>query len=161
VLATHPRCYGQHQDIFNPLHYLTLLEQRPGAFDYAKPIKRWKEDWPPVYHHLLNLLKEKEKQAVSNSSTLNGSSSSSGVKEFVRILALHKEYSPDLVEKAISQALSYGCPHLEGVRQCLHQLTTPSPTVALLDLSTRPQLAQLGSQSVDLNCYDQLLERQG
>ena len=32
VLASHPRCYGKNQDIFNPLHYLPLLEQRPGAF---------------------------------------------------------------------------------------------------------------------------------
>jgi len=23
--------------VFDPLHYLVLLEQRPGAFEYAKP----------------------------------------------------------------------------------------------------------------------------
>jgi len=33
VLASHPRCYGREQDIFDPLHYLPLLEQRPGAFE--------------------------------------------------------------------------------------------------------------------------------
>jgi hypothetical protein len=35
VLASHPRCYGREQDIFDPLHYLPLLEQRPGAFEHA------------------------------------------------------------------------------------------------------------------------------
>ena len=28
-LARHPRCYDREQDIFDPLHYLALLEQRP------------------------------------------------------------------------------------------------------------------------------------
>jgi len=48
VIAEHPRCYGHHQDVFDPLHYLPLLEQRPGAFEYAKPIRRWRQQWPPV-----------------------------------------------------------------------------------------------------------------
>src|SRR6266705_2600810 len=36
VIANHARCYGREQDIFDPLHYLALLEQRPGAFQYAR-----------------------------------------------------------------------------------------------------------------------------
>ena len=43
VLARHPRCYGRDQDILDPLHYLPLLEQRPGAFEHAKPLRRWRE----------------------------------------------------------------------------------------------------------------------
>jgi transposase len=35
VIASHPRCYGHKQDILDPLHYLPLLEQRPGAFEPA------------------------------------------------------------------------------------------------------------------------------
>ena len=31
VIASHPRCYEQHQDICQPQHYLPLLLQRPGA----------------------------------------------------------------------------------------------------------------------------------
>ena len=34
LIARHPRSYEKEQDIFDPLHYLPLLEQRPGAFDY-------------------------------------------------------------------------------------------------------------------------------
>src|SRR5438552_1029028 len=41
LIARHPRSYEREQDIFDPLHYLPLLEQRPGAFDYAAPLKRW------------------------------------------------------------------------------------------------------------------------
>jgi hypothetical protein len=51
---------------------------------------------------------------------------------------------------------------LEGVRQCLHQLTNPTEKVPLLDLSGQPELAGVGGQAVDLACYEQLLmERQG
>jgi len=31
VLARHERCFGHKQDVFDPLHYLLLLERRPGA----------------------------------------------------------------------------------------------------------------------------------
>ncbi len=31
LLARHPRCYGREQDVFNPLHYLFLLEMREGG----------------------------------------------------------------------------------------------------------------------------------
>ena len=33
LLARHLRHYEREQDLFEPLHYLPLLEQRPGAFD--------------------------------------------------------------------------------------------------------------------------------
>jgi len=37
LLARHARCYAREQDVFDPLHSLWLLEQRPGAFEYARP----------------------------------------------------------------------------------------------------------------------------
>jgi hypothetical protein len=49
LLASHPRCYEREQDVFDPHHYLPLLLNKPGAFDFAKPIKQWKADWPETY----------------------------------------------------------------------------------------------------------------
>jgi len=43
VVAEHPRCFEREQDILNPLHYLGLLEQRPGAFEYALPMRQWRQ----------------------------------------------------------------------------------------------------------------------
>ena len=40
AVAEHSRCLGREQDILDPLHYLGLLEQRPGAFEYAIPMRR-------------------------------------------------------------------------------------------------------------------------
>lgn len=58
TLATHLRCYEREQDILNPLHYLPLLEQRPGAWDQAKPIQEWRQRWPEVFGRYLNALRE-------------------------------------------------------------------------------------------------------
>jgi transposase len=150
LLATHPRCYGHEQDIFDPLHYLSLLEQRPGAFDYAKPLKQWRAGWPPCYHQLLANLREKWPEGR-------------GVQEFIRILQLHQHYDAALVEQAIGQALSYGCAHLDGVQYCLHQsiaAADPPEQVAAgrLDLTDRPDLDAIGNQPIDLSRYEQLLK---
>ena len=145
VLASHPRCYGREQDIFNPLHYLPLLEQRPGAFQHAKPIRRWREEWPPVYERFLKRLQEQG---------LNGKS----VQEFVRVLTLHRDHPAHLVTRAIEQALNYGCIHADGVKLCLHHLLNPDTPVPSLNQAELPQWAAVGEQPPDLNCYNQLLE---
>ena len=35
----HPRSYGREEMIFNPLHYLALLEQKSNALDQAAPLE--------------------------------------------------------------------------------------------------------------------------
>ncbi len=117
----------------------------PRKFDYAKPMKQWRKDWPESYHRMLHNLKEKWSEGR-------------GVQEFVRILQLHKEYPANLLEQAIEQALSYGCVHLDGVLHCLHQLTEPKEAPASLDLSDRPHLQDIGNQPVDLSRYEKLLK---
>jgi transposase len=146
VIASHPRCYGKKQDILDPLHYLPLLEQRPGAFDHAKPIRRWRESWPSVYEELLTRLREQWPDGK-------------GVQEFVRVLRLHEEHPADLIVQAVEQALAYSCAHLDGVKLCLRQLTEPQPLLPAIDLSAWPELVEVGSQAVDLQRYDELLER--
>jgi hypothetical protein len=145
LIARHPRSYKKEQDIFDPLHYLSLLEQRPGAFEYAKPLRRWKQDWPASYHSMLAVLREKWPEGR-------------GVQEFVRVLQLHKEYPADVVEQAIDQALSYGCVHLDGVLHCLHQLMEPKEPPQSLDLSDRPDLQNIGNQPIDISQYEKLLK---
>lgn len=147
LLARHPRSYEHGQDVFNPLHYLALLEQRPGAFEYARPLKQWRKEWPEVYHRFLKSVQEKWPEGR-------------GVKEFIRVLRLHQDTPAALVEQAVTQALCYGCAHFDGVSHCLHQLTHPSSPLPTLDLSAHPQFDRIGTQPIDLSCYDQLVERQ-
>ena len=144
VIASHSRCYDRKQDILDPLHYLSILEQRPGAFDHAKPIRRWRESWPPVYERLLAHLRKKWADGK-------------GVREFIRILKLHHDHPAALVAKAVTQALEYGCAHFDGIQLCLRQLTNPELPVSPMDLVSWPELMAVGIQEPDLACYDQLL----
>jgi transposase len=144
VLATHARSYAREQDILDPLHYLPLLEQRPGAFEHARPMRQLRQSWDPIYDDLLDHLQHR----------LTGARA---IREFVRILSLHRCYPPEAVTAAVKQALACGSAHLDNVTLCLHQALMPDTPPPQLDLSTHPTLAQVGHQPVDLTVYDQLL----
>jgi transposase len=179
ILASHPRCYGSEQDIFDPLHYLGLLEQRPGAFEYARPLAAWRREWPPVYHRAKELLVQKWPDGR-------------GFKEFIQILKLHQNHSSQAVEAALLQTLEWGCLHYDGVLQALQLQLQPMasasglgrivnlPAVASnkktanraavegrygmqqlsfgeLDLSDKPHLAAIRNVPVDLSSYERLL----
>jgi len=144
VIAAHPRCCEREQDIFDPLHYLSLLEQRPGAFEHAKPIRRWREQWPAAYETLLAELRQKWPEGR-------------GVREFVHVLQLHQEYPAQAIEQAVCQALAIGCTHYDGVRLCLRHILEPEGVPAPLDIQAFPRLAEIGQQAIDLHVYDQLL----
>jgi transposase len=145
ILTTHSRCYEREQDISDPLHYLPLLEQRPGAFEHARPMRQLRQDWDPVYDRLLNHLQQR----------LTGTRA---IREFVRILSLHRQYPAEAVTAAVKQALACGSAHLDNVTLCLHQALTPETLPPQLDLSAQPMLAQVGQEPVDLTVYDRLLQ---
>lgn len=144
VIAEHPRCLGREQDIIQPLHYWSLLEQRPGAFEHAIPVRRWRKIWPKDYDRLLEELQERFPQGQ-------------GVRQFIAILKLHQDYPAQLIEQAIHQALELGAAHLDGVKLCLSLLLEEDRDMPSLDLSEHPRLANFGQQPVNLHQYDLLL----
>jgi transposase len=145
AVAVHQRCYDLRQDILEPLHYLPLLVQRPGAFNHAKPIRQWRSSWPKAYEQLLAELQRRHPEGA-------------GVRQFIQILQLHQDHPAELVEQAITQALEHHCPHLDGVKLCLHQLTQSEPTLVALDLSDHPKLVSVGQQPLRLQHYNHLLK---
>jgi transposase len=145
VIATHPRCYDREQEIFNALHYLPLLERRPGALEYAKPIRAIRESWPAVYERALSQLKRED---------------SPGIREFVRILRLQEEFSATEVEAALEAALGQGKLSADAVRLHIRQRQKPEVVLPPMDLSHLTQgdkLQSISQQPVQLQCYDQLL----
>ena len=42
VIARHQRSYERETVVFDPLHYLALLEQKTRALDQAAPLAGWK-----------------------------------------------------------------------------------------------------------------------
>lgn len=144
VIAEHPRSFLREQDILDPKHYLPLLQQRPGAFEHAKPIRQWRQVWPDCYDRLLHSLQQSKPEGA-------------GIREFVMILKLHLDYPPELVEKAVGLAVNYGAAHLDGVQLCLRQLSNPQMPVPAIDLAFHPELEHIGQQPVNLGKYDRLV----
>lgn len=144
IVAEHPRCFAREQDILNPLHYLGLLEQRPSAFEYALPVRRWRQTWPAPYERVLAALRENKPEGQ-------------GVREFIAILKLHRLHPGEVVHQAVQQAWDMGACHLDGVQLCLRQLLSPPQSPLRLEI-THPKLAEVGHQPLHLEQYNQLLE---
>lgn len=144
IVAQHARNYGCKQEIYEPLHYLPLLEHRPGAFEHAKPLRQWRTQWPPVYEQLLAYLRAHQPEGEA-------------IPEFVRILGLHHAYSVGQIEQAIRLALTQGGVHFEGIRLRLRQDQPTELPPAPLDLSQRPLLAAVAQAPRDLRDYNVLL----
>jgi transposase len=144
IIVKHPRCFGREQDILEPLHYLPLLEQRPGAFEHAVPLRQWRKAWPAVYEQLLERMQASKPEGR-------------GVREFLSVLKLHKDYPAKVIEKAVYMALELGAVHQDGVELCLRQILEPDTKPEPLDLSDYPKLKNIGEQPLDLQQYERLL----
>jgi len=144
ILAVHPRCYEGDQDILEPLHYLPLLEQRPGAFDQAKPIVQWQQSWPGVYNRYLAALREH----------LSGSQAT---REFIRVLRLHEDYPEAVIAKAMEESLICHCYDADSFKQLVMRLTEPGRPPALPQEAVASCLSVQPVQWPDLSDFDQLL----
>ena len=72
VIARHPRSYEREDFVFDPLHYLALLEQKIGALDQAAPLAGW--DLPEEFATLRRLIEARMGKR--------------GKREFVQVLRL-------------------------------------------------------------------------
>jgi hypothetical protein len=79
LIATHKRCFEKGKEIFDYDHYLDLLLIRPGSVLYARPLQKAKLH--DIYHQFLDRCKYR----------------SGGMKDFIRVLLLHREFEPSLV----------------------------------------------------------------
>jgi hypothetical protein len=148
LLAVHARCYKREQDILNPLHYLPILERRPGAWEQAKPIQEWRQSWPEVYDRYLAALRERL-------------SRSQATREFVRVLRLREDYPEAIIAQALEQALSGHCYNADGVKQLVLCLVEPpGPTTPLGEASRLfPDVGPV--LWPELEQFDRLLHRVG
>jgi hypothetical protein len=63
-VAQHGRIWEKEQVRFEPLHYLALLERKPGALDHARPLAGW--TLPECFGILRRRLKPAEGRATVN-----------------------------------------------------------------------------------------------
>ena len=105
-IASHLRNFGNNKWLLDPDHYLELLQQRPLAFNSARPIRDWKKRWPDSMNKLLERL-----------CAANGENR--GIKDFISVLFLFREYPAKDVYAAVDLAIETGVGSSEGVRHIL------------------------------------------
>ncbi len=140
LIATHPRCWDKHRVLFNPLHYLALLERKPGALDYARPLDEW--DLPDAFAIL-----RRRMEAVWGVE---------GTRHYIKVLRLLEQASVEELHAAVVQALSHGANTSDAVRVLLEQRREQS--VPLFPLEGRPHLKGVTVSTPDLSAYHVLCE---
>jgi hypothetical protein len=89
VIARHSRSYGREELVFNPLHYLALLEQKSNALDQAAPLQGWQ-----LPDEFLELRRQMEARLGKR-----------GRREYVQVLRLLETFSMTEVTAGVQQAL--------------------------------------------------------
>jgi len=139
VVAIHARHWDKHAVSFDPVHYLALLERKPGAFDVARPLEHWQ--LPDCFAALRRRLENEWE--------------SEGTRRFIKVLRLLESASLRQLTDAVEHALSIGVDDDDAIRLILeHRREQP---VALFCLDDRPHLALVQVQQPDLSGYRCLL----
>jgi hypothetical protein len=100
VIARHPRSWEKEDYIFDPLHYLALIEQKTNALDQAAPLVGW--ELPQNFITLRRLLEARMGKA--------------GKREFVQVLRLLETFQMIDVEAGVKSALERGTIGFDAVK---------------------------------------------
>ena len=122
VIARHERSWEKEDFIYDPLHYLPLLEQKVGALDQAAPLQGW--ELPEAFATLRRLLEARLGKK--------------GKREYVQILRLLETFTIDQVSRAVTEALRLRAVSFDAVKHltlCVVERRTPR-----LDLANWPHL---------------------
>jgi hypothetical protein len=103
IVAEHSRDWEKENIHYDPVHYLALLERKPGALDFAKPFDQW--DLPDGF----DVLRRR----------LEGELGSDGRREFIKVLRLLESCKPKELGLAVDRALAIGAMTVEAIRLLL------------------------------------------
>ena len=109
LIAEHPRYFGRDKTICEPLHYLPVLERKPGALRNGRPFREWA--LPPGLQSL--------RDALEN---IRG-----GDRQLAGILAAIPQYGEEAVNVACELAMEAGLTSKEAVLNILCRATEELP----------------------------------
>ena len=139
VIASHPRSYDREDMVFNPVHYLPLIERKINALDQAAPLADW--DLPPEFQTLRRLMEARMIKA--------------GRREYVQVLRLLEAFEMEDLHAAVKTALRMGTVGFDAVKHlvlCHIEKRTPK-----LDLDIYPYLPRANVATTSAASYMSLL----
>jgi len=139
IIARHARSYEREDFVFNPLHYLALLERKIGALDQAAPLAGWQ--LPEEFTTLRRLLEARMGKR--------------GKREFVQVLRLLESFQPDDVLAGVREAIARGVIGFDAVKHLMLCRIERRPP--RLDLSVYPYLPRATVATTSARTYMGLL----
>ena len=137
VIAEHPRHFGRDKTLFNPMHYLPLLERKPGALRNGAPFQDWA--LPEALRKVLDTLMQK----------------AGGDRQCVNILLAINTHDLEAVTVACELALTDKLISADYILNVLGRLyPTPVPT----DIPVPDNLKLLHEPKSNCHRYDALLQ---
>ena len=139
VIARHRRSYDRDDFVFDPIHYLPLLERKTGALDQAAPLAGW--DLPEEFGTLRRLLESRMGRR--------------GKREFVQVLRLMETFSIEEVHQAVRDAIRLGALSFDAVKHLM--LCGIEGRPPRLDLELYPYLPRVSVSTTSATDYMTLL----
>src|SRR5215217_5511927 len=138
-IARHRRSYEREDFVYDPLHYLALLERKTGALDQAAPLVGW--NLPEVFAVLRRLLEARMGKP--------------GKREFVQVLRLLEVFDLEVVAAGVRDAIDRGAIGFDAVKHLvLCRLERRPPR---LDLTGYPYLPRATVATTVARSYMDLL----
>jgi transposase len=134
VIARHRRSYEREDLIFDPLHYLPLIERKIGALDQAAPLMGW--ELPEAFATLRRLMEARMGKA--------------GKREYVQVLRLMESFRLEQVDAAVRDALRLGAISFDAVKHlvlCRIERRPPRLNLDLYPYLPRAQVAATSTRS--------------
>jgi len=138
-VARHDRIWETEQVCFEPLHYLALLETKPGALDHARPLAGWTL---PECFGLLRRRLETERDG-------------DGTREYIKVLRLLEKHPLPKLRTAVEAALQVGAITRDAVAQFLYPREDWGAT--LFSLDGHPHLRHVRVSAPNLAAYKDLV----
>lgn len=138
LVARHARCWERDQEFFEPVHYLALLERKPGGFDYARPLADWQ--LPECFALLRRRL----------------AAHGAGMRPFIRVLRLLERFQLEQLTDAVEYALEIDVIDADAIQLIVeHRAERPVP---FFRLDGRPHLQRVHVDLTRAASYGALLE---
>jgi hypothetical protein len=143
IIARHPRSYEREDFVFDPLHYLSLIERKINALDQAAPLAGWQ--LPEAFATLRRLLEARMGKA--------------GKREFVQVLRLMEAFPIEAVTAAVGDAIARGAVGFDAIKHLvLCRIERRPPR---LDMSIYPYLPRAMVATTSARSYMALLAGAG
>ena len=143
VIARHARSYERDDYVFDPVHYLPLLERKVGALDQAAPLAGW--ELPEEFGVLRRLLE----------SRMGGR----GKREYVQVLRLMENFRKEEVHEGVRDALRLGAISFDAVKHLVLCRIEGRPQ--RLDLELYPHLPRVNVTTTSAGDYMALMPAGG